>query len=257
MCPARCDASCGRCAGANSRPANSSGERTSTRFLLPIAATTSSRNARIEVSWSCAVYWVAGRWVVSSVSGAGVELPLLAAAVEQLDVPVPVELEVPVGVRGEPVVVAAVEDHGVVGGDALGREQLLEAGLVDEVAPHRVLQLGLPVELHRAGDVALVVCAGVFVDLDEDDAGLTEILLGPVGSDEHVRSAHAGDLLSGLECTGVACRAHWRRASQRAAGAGWSERARETSAHATQAAAHAAQVDRAALGEQGAHGRSG
>src|SRR5690606_10145557 len=61
MCPARCDCSCGRCAGASSLPLNSSGERTSIRLSLPIASTTSSREARIDVSWSFALYWVLGR----------------------------------------------------------------------------------------------------------------------------------------------------------------------------------------------------
>src|SRR3954469_3934336 len=61
MWPPRWDCSCGRCAGASSLPENSSGERTSIRFLLPIAAMVSSRNARIEVSCSLAWYWVAGR----------------------------------------------------------------------------------------------------------------------------------------------------------------------------------------------------
>ena len=55
MWPARCACSCGRWAGASSRPAYSSGERTSTRFFAPIAATTSSRKARIDRSCSCAV----------------------------------------------------------------------------------------------------------------------------------------------------------------------------------------------------------
>ena len=36
---------------------------------MPIAATTSSRNARIEVSCSLAVYWVAGRVTSSFDSG--------------------------------------------------------------------------------------------------------------------------------------------------------------------------------------------
>ena len=44
----------GRCAGASSRPAYSSGLRTSTRFFTPIASTVSSRKARIERSCSCA-----------------------------------------------------------------------------------------------------------------------------------------------------------------------------------------------------------
>ena len=49
-CPARCACSCGRWAGARRRPAYSSGERTSTRFWVPMAATTSSRNARMVLS---------------------------------------------------------------------------------------------------------------------------------------------------------------------------------------------------------------
>ena len=73
------------------------------------------------MSWSLALYVVAGRSATVVDQLAGVELPLLAAAVEQLDVVVAVELEVPVGVGGEPVVVAAVEDDGVVVGDALAR----------------------------------------------------------------------------------------------------------------------------------------
>src|SRR4051812_30529540 len=125
---------------------------------------------------------------------AAVELPLLAAAVDELDVGVAVQLEVPVGVGGEPVVVAAVEDHGVVVADAALGQQLLELLAADEVAARRVLQVLLPVQLDRALDVALVVGAGVLVDLDEDDAGLAEMLLGPVGGDEHVVAAHGGFL---------------------------------------------------------------
>src|SRR6202042_2007648 len=58
--------------------------------------------------------------------------PLRPATVEQLHVLVSVQLEVPVGVGREPVVVAAVEHHGVVVGDAALGQQLLEADLVHE-----------------------------------------------------------------------------------------------------------------------------
>ena len=126
---------------------------------------------------------------------AGVELPLLAAAVEQLDVLVAVELEVPVGVGGEPVVVAAVEHDGVVVGDAALGEQRLELLLVDEVAADLVLEVGRPVELDGALDVALVVGGGVLVDLDEDDAVGVEVVLDPLGGDERVLAAHGGVLL--------------------------------------------------------------
>ena len=141
-----------------------------------MAAMTSSRNARMLLSGAFGRVLVAGRLDRVGGQRAAVELPLLAAAVEQLDVLVAVELEVPVGVGGEPVVVAAVEDHGVVVGDAAFGQQLRELLLVDEVAPDRVLQVGLPVQLDRAGDVAAVVGAGVLVDLDEDDVGRVEIL---------------------------------------------------------------------------------
>ena len=104
-----------------------------------------------------------------------------------------VQLEVPVGVGGEPVVVAAVEDHGVVVGDTPVAEQLGELLGVDEVAPDRVLQIGTPVQLHCAGDVAAVVGAGVFVDLDEDDVVGIEIALGPVGGDQDVGACHVVD----------------------------------------------------------------
>ncbi len=104
-----------------------------------------------------------------------------------------VQLEVPVRVGGEPVVVAAVENDGVVVGDAAIAEQLGELLGVDEVTTDRVLQIGTPVQLHRAGDVAVVVGAGVFVDLDEDHVVGIEIALGPVGGDQDVGACHMGD----------------------------------------------------------------
>ncbi len=195
MCPARCACSCGRWAGASSRPAYSSGLRTSTRFWVPIAATTSSRKARIEASCSVAVYDVASRLGRSDGQLAGVELPLLAAAVEELDVLVAVELEVPVGVGREPVVVAAVQHDGVVVGDAATREELLELGLADEVTTHLVLQVGRPVELDRALDVALVVRSGVLVDLDQHHLRVVEVVRHPLGGDKGVLAGHVSTFL--------------------------------------------------------------
>src|SRR6266487_5749072 len=127
-----------------------------------------------------------------------VEFPLLAAAVEQLDVAVPVQLEVPVGVCGEPVVVAAVQDHGVVGGDAALGEQLLEALPVHEVPADRILQVLLPVQLDSALDVALAVCAGVLVHFDQDQSLVVQVRLRPVGIDQNVGTAHISSPLSAL-----------------------------------------------------------
>ena len=190
MWPPRCACSCGRWAGASSRPAYSSGLRTSTRPLLPIAWTTSSRKARM--SRFGLLRGVAGRRPGHRLAAqlAGVQLPLLAAAVEQQHVLVAVELEVPVRVRREPVVVAAVEHDGVVVADAALGQQLLELLLVDEVAAHRVLQVLLPVELDRPGDVAAVVRGGVFVDLDQHDVVVAAVLFDPVGVDEYFLPAH-------------------------------------------------------------------
>ena len=75
------------------------------------------------------------------------------------------------------------------------------AGLVDEVALHRVLQVELPVEANRAADVALLVRGGVFVDLDEYDARVVEVALDPRGVDEYVIAAHA--VISFVVCGGL------------------------------------------------------
>jgi len=67
--------------------------------------------------------------------------PLLAAAVEDADVLVPVQLQVPVRVRGKPVVLVAVEDDRRVAPDPALAEQALERLLVDDVALDRVLKV--------------------------------------------------------------------------------------------------------------------
>ena len=127
---------------------------------------------------------------------AGVQLPLLAAAVEETDVVVAVVGEEPVRVGGEPVVVAAVEDDGVVVGDATLREQGLEPLLADEVVADAVLEVLGPVDLDGVANVALVVGLGVLVDLDEDDLGVVEVLLDPVCVDERGVAAHASSVSS-------------------------------------------------------------
>lgn len=94
-----------------------------------------------------------------------------------------VQLEVPVRVSGEPVVVATVENDGVVVRNALGGEQVRELLLVQEVASDAVLEVLAPVELDCTLDVAAVVCAGVLVHLDKNGLGGVEVLLSPVSGD--------------------------------------------------------------------------
>ena len=97
----------------------------------------------------------------------------------------PVDLEVPVRVGGEPVVPVAVEDDGRVVADAALAEDPLERRLADEVALDRVLQVLAPVELDRAADVPLLVEVGVLVHLGEDEPLAVEAVCQPAGRDQH------------------------------------------------------------------------
>ena len=66
---------------------------------------------------------------------------------------------------------------------------VVELGLGHEVTANRVLQVAGPVEAHGAGDVPLVVGRDVFVDLDEDDGRVVEVLLHPVGGHQYLVTA--------------------------------------------------------------------
>jgi hypothetical protein len=105
-----------------------------------------------------------------------VSVDTIEAALPHADCPaVCGALEIPVRIRGEPVVVTAVEDHGVVVGNTAIGQQLGELLGVDEVPHDGVLELGAPVQLDHALDVPAVIGAGVLVDLDEDDVRRVEI----------------------------------------------------------------------------------
>ena len=112
--------------------------------------------------------------------------PLLARAVDELDVVVAVVLQVPVRVGREPVVAVAVEHDRVLVGDAARAEERAELLRPEEVALDLVLQVGLPVESDRAGDVRLGVERRVLVDLDDADRVVVEVVLDPLGVDEDV-----------------------------------------------------------------------
>ena len=125
-------------------------------------------------------------------TGASVEVgpplrdPLLARAVHELHLVVPVVLQVPVGVGGEPVVAVAVEHDRVVVRDAARAEQLAEVLRPEEVALHLVLEVLLPVEADRARDVRLRVERRVLVHLDDPDRVVVEVVLDPLRVDQNV-----------------------------------------------------------------------
>ena len=105
--------------------------------------------------------------------------PVLAPAVEDPDVVVTEQLQLPVRPGGEPVVVVAVEDDRRVRADAGLREELREVLAAGDVAADPVGQLAGPVPADGAGQVALLVGGRVDVDLDEADVRIVEVLLSP------------------------------------------------------------------------------
>ncbi len=113
--------------------------------------------------------------------------------------------EHPQRVGRPPVVLVAVDHHGVVPGDALGRQQRREALAVEVVACHRVVELGVPVDLDGAGDVAGLVEQHVLVGLDHDEAGGVEALGEPRGRDQPLRVGVLGKLGVGVVLDGHCC----------------------------------------------------
>jgi hypothetical protein len=88
---------------------------------------------------------------------------------------VPVVLEVPVRVGGEPVVAIAVEDDRVFVGDPVLAEEVGELLRPEEVALDLVLQVLLPVEPDGPRDVRLGVEGVVLVDLDDADGVVVQV----------------------------------------------------------------------------------
>ncbi len=72
-----------------------------------------------------------------------------------------------------------------------------EARAVDVVAHDRVVEVGVPVDLHGAGDVAGLVEQHVLVGLDDDEPGRAEVVGEPLGRDEALGVRVRGDLRVG------------------------------------------------------------
>ena len=74
---------------------------------------------------------------------------------------------------------------------------------VDVVAHDRVVELGVPVDLHRARDVAGLVQQHVLVGFDHDQARSAEALCEPLGGHESAGFGVFGELgRSGVELDG-------------------------------------------------------
>ncbi len=72
----------------------------------------------------------------------------------------------------------------------------------DVVAHDGVVEIGVPVDLHGTGNVAGLVEQHVFVGLDDDEAGFTEVLGEPLGGDETLGMGVLGELRCGVELGG-------------------------------------------------------
>ena len=97
------------------------------------------------------------------------------------------QVEDPQGERRPPVGLVAVDDHRVVAVDALGPHEGGEGLPVDDVAGDGVVEVLLPVDAHRAGEVADVVEEGVLVGLDDAQARRAQACGQPGGGDESLR----------------------------------------------------------------------
>jgi hypothetical protein len=87
-----------------------------------------------------------------------------------------------------PVVPVAVQDQGGVPADASVRHQPREAGPVDVVAGDRVVELGVPVELHGPWDMARLIQQHILIGLGDDETRILQVLGQPFGRDEHLRA---------------------------------------------------------------------
>src|SRR6266568_830109 len=121
--------------------------------------------------------------------------PLLPAAVQQADVRVPEEGGDPQCVRRPPVEVVPVEHYRVVAGDAPGGHHLGEMLAVHVVADDRVVQIGVPVDLDRTGNVACLVQQHVLVGLRHHHLRVVEVVGQPVRGDQPLRMCVAAQLV--------------------------------------------------------------
>ena len=96
-----------------------------------------------------------------------------------------VDLQVPVRVGREPIVLVAVDDERRVVRDPALAHQALEGRLVDQIAFDRILQIVAPVQLDCARNVPLVVQIRVLVDLGDDDVVVVQMFGQPVRRHEH------------------------------------------------------------------------
>ncbi len=104
--------------------------------------------------------------------GTIVQFPTLATAVHDPAFGVAIKFECPEGVAGPPVTFVAVENHDRLGRDSFRGTKPGEGFFVDVVAADGILQIGVPVDLNGARNVALRIEKHVLVRFDNADSGI-------------------------------------------------------------------------------------
>jgi hypothetical protein len=117
---------------------------------------------------------------------------------------VPEEGEDPQRVGRPPVALVAVEDDRRVAGDALGAEEPREGLALDEIPLDRVVEVGMPVDLDRRGDVAGLVEQHVLIRFGDDETRFAEVLLQPFGRHETLRVGVLGETRCWIDLEGHA-----------------------------------------------------
>ncbi len=143
---------------------------------------------------------IAGRGFRRYVQGGLAPLgePQVASPVEQPNVRMAEQGEHPQRIRRPPVALVAVDHHGVVAGDALAVHQLGELLAGDVVAHPRVVEVGVPVDLDRAGNMADVVEQHVLVGFHDGQTGSAHVGGQPVGGDQPFGVGVAGQSGTGI-----------------------------------------------------------
>ena len=110
---------------------------------------------------------------------AAIGFPFVAAAVENLHLLVSEQTERPERVAGPPVRFVAVENTGRFGRDPVATAKFGEFFRRDVIANHRILQIGPPIDVDRAGNVTGVVKQDVLIRFDDADVLVVEVLFEP------------------------------------------------------------------------------
>ena len=113
--------------------------------------------------------------------------PFVPATVQDFDFFVSKQTEGPKGITSPPVGLVAVENTGGIARNSISAAEIGEFIGRNVIAHHRVLQIGAPVDVHRARDVSGIINQDIFVRLDDPQVFVRQMLFQPVCIDQSLR----------------------------------------------------------------------